>query len=369
MSQISPLPPDILQTEANFGLKILNDFGYEQSSIVSPLSILLSLSLVHLGAKGHTKDQIRNSILNSTHEQFIEHFSGLNKLIDNDINDVQCNIANRLFVGRDQEIEEYYLRDVGKYYNAYAEKVDFGIPSEAATVINKFINETTKGKIDDMVKANNLNGVDAMLVNAIYFEADWRHKFQKDAAKPADFHSSSTKKRSEQFLSDSYYERKYASDDYFQMVLIQYKDKSANLAIFMPKKRFGLRDAMKKMDGKRFHDLIEKAVLEYVFLSFPKFKIEKQISLNTVLGNLGLREIFTESADFSGISPGLKLSAAAHEAMIEVDEWGTRAAAASEVKIYGVSAPAGVPIEFKADQPFLYAVIKDKVPVFMGIYT
>lgn len=87
--------------EAQFGLKLLSDQLSNQLNpcVFSPISILLSLAMVHLGAKGHTRNDIRNAVINgSTDNQFIEHFEFLAKLVNNSVNDVEVLIANRLFV-------------------------------------------------------------------------------------------------------------------------------------------------------------------------------------------------------------------------------------------------------------------------------
>jgi serpin B len=76
---------------------------------------------------------------------------------------------------------------------------------------------------------------------------------------------------------------------------------------------------------------------------------------------MGMREPFTSEADFSGIvgkRGELKVDRVIHEATIEVSEEGTEAAAATAaVEDRPVSEQISRPIVFRADRPFLYAVV------------
>uniref|UniRef100_A0A0K0DFZ4 SERPIN domain-containing protein n=1 Tax=Angiostrongylus cantonensis TaxID=6313 RepID=A0A0K0DFZ4_ANGCA len=84
--------------------------------------------------------------------------------------------------------------------------------------------------------------------------------------------------------------------------------------------------------------------------------------------NMGVTEIFSDNADLSGIAnkPPLKVSDAAHKAIIGVDEEGTTAAAATLFKIIPVMAILEEPKNFVANHPFMFILTKDKNPLFMG---
>ncbi|XP_033504278.1 serine protease inhibitor A3N-like [Epinephelus lanceolatus] len=56
-------------------------------------------------------------------------------------------------------------------------------------------------------------------------------------------------------------------------------------------------------------------------IRFPKFQLRKSYSLESLLRNSGVSSVFSDSADFSGISQKtLKLIKAPHEVMLEVEE-------------------------------------------------
>ncbi|KAK6040675.1 hypothetical protein COOONC_21820 [Cooperia oncophora] len=106
-------------------------------------------------------------------------------------------------------------------------------------------------------------------------------------------------------------------------------------------------------------------------VTIPKMKIETNLELRETLVTMGITDIFTEHADLTGIAetPQLQVSQVAHKAVIEVDEDGTTAAAATVFKVKWKSLSTAVPIDFRADHPFLFVLTKDKNPLFMGQFT
>jgi serine protease inhibitor len=102
-------------------------------------------------------------------------------------------------------------------------------------------------------------------------------------------------------------------------------------------------------------------------LQLPRFKLEYGIkNLNQSLTSLGMGEAFTAKADFSGIRQEVCISRVLHKAIIEVNEEGSEAAAATAVEMQ-VSA-AVEPLAFIADRPFLFLIAEEETGtiLFMG---
>ncbi|KIH49343.1 hypothetical protein ANCDUO_20582 [Ancylostoma duodenale] len=98
-------------------------------------------------------------------------------------------------------------------------------------------------------------------------------------------------------------------------------------------------------------------------ISIPKMKIETDFELKQALIAMGVTEMFSDNADLTGISkaPPLKVSDAAHKAIIEVDEQGTTAAASTFIKMVPLSARLTQPIKFVADHPFIFVLTRTKI--------
>ena len=102
-------------------------------------------------------------------------------------------------------------------------------------------------------------------------------------------------------------------------------------------------------------------------MSLPRFKFTSKFSLPQVLSRMGMPSAFLpDKADFSGIDGqrDLYISAAFHQAFVEVNEEGTEAAAATGIGMQFTSMPPS----FIANHPFLF-LIRDNVTgsiLFLG---
>ena len=102
----------------------------------------------------------------------------------------------------------------------------------------------------------------------------------------------------------------------------------------------------------------------------PRMKIEEKYNLTSVLVALGMTDLFSPSANLSGISSAesLKMSEAVHGAYMEVNEEGTEVAGSTEVMGDIKNSPDFE--EFRADHPFLFLIRHNPTNsiVFFGRY-
>ncbi|XP_010225411.1 PREDICTED: alpha-1-antitrypsin-like [Tinamus guttatus] len=82
--------------------------------------------------------------------------------------------------------------------------------------------------------------------------------------------------------------------------------------------------------------------------------------------NLGVTDVFSDHADLSGITgePDIKVSKAAHKALLNIHENGTEAAGGTYTELV----PHSVPPVVKFDRPFLLLIIDQYTHsiLFMG---
>ncbi|TGZ59148.1 hypothetical protein CRM22_009243 [Opisthorchis felineus] len=112
-----------------------------------------------------------------------------------------------------------------------------------------------------------------------------------------------------------------------------------------------------------------KGVTEFTTELYDKI-IEKQggepLDVKEVFEKCGVKELFGASANLSKLSKcKLTVSDALHKAILEVDEEGATAAAATYFRTKS-SASFGV-VKMRVEHPFVVALICDsKLPVFIG---
>jgi len=108
---------------------------------------------------------------------------------------------------------------------------------------------------------------------------------------------------------------------------------------------------------------------EDLILGVPRFKMDYGIkNLNGALMSMGMKKPFGAQADFSGIRDGIFINRVLHKAVIEVNEKGSEAAAATVVEM--LESAVMEPVTFIADRPFLFMIADDVHGdiLFMGKY-
>ena len=128
-----------------------------------------------------------------------------------------------------------------------------------------------------------------------------------------------------------------------------------------------------KLEGSDFERKMEENNQKTkVHLEIPKFRIESETNLVSILSRLGMKKMFQQGvANFKGISDiSPYVSNAIQKAFIEVDETGTEAAAATAVlsRWHKVALPPKKLEQFVADHPFLFFVrdLQTKLLLFQG---
>ncbi|EYC45622.1 hypothetical protein Y032_0421g1165 [Ancylostoma ceylanicum] len=271
----------------------------------------------------------------ATDDQIVEFYSNLAKITLTPTNGVNTRIANAFFMDKKFSIEKQYADTIKREYSAKVEALDFEQAKQAAETIDEFVSKTTEGKIKHFITEDLVSEALSLIVNAIYFKSKWKHEFSKDSTTNKTFYSSANSKKEIEFLNERDAFRNYAEDEDMEVLSLPYNDKSYAFNIILPKKRFGLNELRGKLSGALIQKLLAKLQPTILTISFPKINIETDFKLKEALIAMGVTEMFSDSADLTGIAkfPPLTVSKAAHKAIIEVDESGTVAAAVTVFKL------------------------------------
>ena len=155
---------------------------------------------------------------------------------------------------------------------------------------------------------------------------------------------------------------------------IEYYENGDTKAVKLPYTN-GLSMIVVLGDTKNILDVIQnnKMTSEIVNVSLPKFKAEYSIDFTDTLKNMGIEKAFSNAnADFSlmieNYPDSIKIDSVLQKAMIDVDEKGTEAAAATSTIMVGTGADTTLEkiIEFRADKPFTYYILDDSGNVYFA---
>jgi serpin B len=135
-----------------------------------------------------------------------------------------------------------------------------------------------------------------------------------------------------------------------------YEKSNIVMIVLLPDEHNSLEKLKANLNVESFDNLLNNLYSQEVELSLPKFKLESTLELIPVLAKLGIKDIFDrEVANFSGITNdplGLFVGDIIQKVVIEVNEEGTEAAAATEVEI--VYYCLDISEQFTANRPFMF---------------
>ena len=209
-----------------------------------------------------------------------------------------------------------------------------------------------------------------MLLNAVYFKANWQLPFQKAHTSTAEFFVSKDKfvNADMMFLDDSIYYGQY-KDLESQVISLQYEDPNFTMMIFLPDSDSGLQTLSQKLKQKNLTQIHNSLNPREMLLRSPKFQTGYKTELVSAFQSLGVSDIFAaDSADLAGITPEpVFISDIIHQTKIEVNEEGSEAAAVTGIQI-DIRSGGSSPIMLNINKPFFFVIqdLKNNIPLFYG---
>jgi len=231
-------------------------------------------------------------------------------------------------------------------------------PEKSRIKINDWVSDQTKERIQNLIPQGAINS-DTRLVlsNAIYFKATWLESFAESLTEDGVFYGLSGEEIITPMMSlGSDASLPYYQGDGFQAVELPYLGGQVSMLVLMPEQGqfFSFEESL---NVEMLDQIIGNLAYQPIYLNFPKFEFETEISLANILAEMGMPSAFSDTADFSGMTGtrDLFISDVFHKAFVSVDEEGTEAAAATAVLMALTSAPAN-PIRLVVDHPFLFLI-------------
>lgn len=355
----SPIPP----TMNAFTLDSYKQLAQGDANLIlSPFNIASALSMVLVGARGQTADEIRSVLHVKGDPNYDASLAALlAELAKNgDAGGSELRTANGLWVQKGFSIQPAFEKTLANTYLAPLTPVDFSKDAEAArSLINTWTEEHTKGKIKDLFASGSLDSrTRLVLTSAIYFYGKWQTPFVTSKTQLAPFTRSSGGTTQAKFMNQTSHFG-YTDTPTAQILEMRYAGTGMAFDILLPKTAKGLADLEKSLTNENLTGWLVKLSDQNVQLSLPKFRAESKFSLAKTLSTMGMPTAFSQRADLSGISPqrDLQISEVVHKAFVDVAEEGTEAAAATGVGIRAMAFHVGdQPIVFRADHPFIFLI-------------
>ena len=346
----------------------------------SPLSLYVACSsLGEIAACGETRGELLNAVSASFDVSELQNICGKFGLFATFRNAEWQNrtepnmllMSNSLWLSNNFTLNEDSARRDALCFQTKRIPMD----DTGRVEINTFVDKMTRGLIPEFIKELEPS-TQAILINTLYFYANWQNQFDADKSKEGNFFTKLLEPVKAIYMKDSGFYSGFETENYSAIVLpyepIEIPGNSmptkTEMVVLLPKQNISNSTALKAYLNQVVHKNLPQYVEEYYDVVLPKFEINTELNLTKTLAQLGVKKAFSSQADFSKLSPTpLVISDVIQNVSIRVDEKGTEAAAATAIMLMrAMLPPESKP--FIVNRPFAFVIREQETSniLFMG---
>ncbi|XP_076668244.1 uncharacterized protein LOC143368914 [Andrena cerasifolii] len=330
--------------------------------LLSPISLKIALVLLYEGAQDETARQLASAMqLPVSRTATRDRFTTVLQSLQATTSAYSLNMGTRIYIDSNILVRERYGAIVKTFYNTNVITANMSDARPLVDSINAWASTVTDGNIHKMITDESSVENSLMLImNAIFFKGSWRGRyFSPEDTRTEEFHTSQNRTVLVPFMrtiNRFYY---YESPDLDAKILrIPYHGLKFAMYLVLPRARNGIEHLINEINP--FALTRHVWLMEHLFVDvlIPKFKFEFSSHLEPVLRELGIQDIFDDTATLTGIararrtSKHLKVSDIVQKTGIEVNENGTTAYATTVVQLGNKIGDEA----FHATHPFLFYI-------------
>ncbi|XP_056139132.1 glia-derived nexin [Lampris incognitus] len=356
-------PPSYGERGSDLGLQVFQQVARskpKENVALSPHGVASILGMLLPGAHGETLRQMIAALRYKKNGPY-KMLKKLHKSLTAKSNHDVVTIANAIFSQEGFPMEQTFVTTNKANFLCESRNLDFSNPHKAANEINDWVSNKTKGHIPSLLNADMLDPALTRLVavNSIYFKGLWKSRFQPENTKMRTFKSGDGNAYKVPMMSQlSVYKMGVASTPQglkYKVIELPYHGNTVSMLIVLPSEEdTSLSELIPHISTATVQSWFKLMHERKVRLLIPKFTAEAKVDLEDPLSVLGISDMFSEAkADFRYLSAEpVHVSKAFQKAKIEVNEDGTKAAAATTAILLARSSPPWVIV----DRPFLFLI-------------
>lgn len=320
--------------------------------VVGPSSLHTVLAMIRAGARGETATEM-DTVLHADDLDLHVAGNALDRALQdrNQADGVDLATANRLWVQQGLDLTDEYVATIVGNYGAGLAASDFTAdPQAARAAVNQWVADMTRDKVTELFPPGTIDATTRLvLANAVHLDAAWKFPFDPARTDEQPFTlADGTRVEVPTMHYDQHLPTATGPD--WAAVELPYDGEQLSMTVIVPQ---DLADFEQRLDAELLIGILGQITDGGVHLSLPRFTARTHLGLDDTLADMGMPTAFGPEADFSGMTNrrGLFLQAVEHEAVVEVDEEGTEAAATSGGAIAGSHGPT-----VTVDRPFLFLI-------------
>lgn len=346
----------------------------ENNLFFAPISVSVAMAMTYAGARAQTATEMAAALnfqlpdeqLHAAFNQWLLHVDG----VANGEHPMTLMMTQASWLEQTFEVLPEYLDQLAVHYDAGVYQVDFRQqPEQARVTMNRWVEQQTDGKLSELLAAGSVDtDTRLMLLNTMLFQANWALPFEPEKTRQAEFHQLNGHSEQVSMMQQDAVQTSYTEGAGYQAMRLPYANQQFSMLLLLPAEgNFTAFEA--ELDLTRLQHIRQQLTAHLVDVRMPSFQLEHEVNLTSALQDFGMHEAFQAGmADFSGIdgSQTLLIDSAVHQAVIDVDEYGTEAAAATAVHMGVTNAPPWA--ELTINRPFIFLIEEHETGsiLFMG---
>lgn len=358
--------------------KSVNSFGYslyktvntkiDGNFVISPLNTATILSIIYLGSKGNTTEEMFKTLkLTLTEHELMEIFASYLTRLTNANSNNEIEFTHLVFVNDQIDINSGYQNMLMNYFSANVLHNNF---INETKWINKIIHKNTNSKIKTLVNQGVVNNRSTVLLtDALYFAGSWITPFSKEKTISTKFYLKRNKIRNVMIMHLTSNFDKYTSQNPKCDILELPFENYFSLYIILPEKGVDIIEFEEKLNNSIFETIVNHKGFtnRLVTVGLPTLFMSTRIEMKPYLMSLGIINLFDPIRnDFSRIFKGpmnAYINKIVQRTVIKFKEDGNR----ESINIHNFDCQNS----FTVDHPFIFLVVDKiaKMIVLMGKIT
>jgi len=364
---LTPVEQSVAAANGNFALRFFQETCRKEGSkntFISPLSYMQALTMTANGAANATRDSMMRALqisglpvqdINDGSRTLNEYLLGLDP-------NVEFRIANGIWYNQKFTVEPTFVSTVKQAFGAEMRGMAFGT-DRVKDDINAWVEQKTNNRIKNLIQSE-FRADDLMcLVNAVYFNAMWKARFDPANTKDETFQrEDGTTLTCKMMNLTKETDVRTASLGNARLVEIPYSNGQFTMTILLPNSGQRLGNVIQNITPSLWNQAMQSMSSTATLIAMPKFSMETRYEETNgsprELHALGMGLAFSNNADFSAMyRPPVTaaISFVIHQTFLQVDERGTEAAAATAVGIRATSV-GPQPSIIRLDRPFAFFI-------------
>ncbi|ACZ29079.1 proteinase inhibitor I4 serpin [Xylanimonas cellulosilytica DSM 15894] len=361
---------DVVGATRRIGAALLVASPADANAVVSPSSVAVALSMLADGARGGTLAEL-DQVLGATGEDRRDAVAALRGTLlrhdgdpavvrDEELpDDPVVHLAAQVVVDDQLTPDDAYLTTLADVYGAGVQRVDLG-SDDGKSALDAWVQHHSGGLVEESAITPK-DSLRLVLQDAVVLAARWYTPFPGHATGDRPFTTADGTEVSVPTMSGEA-PRAYAEVDGWRAARLPYTGHELHADVILPPDGVNPAAAHPELLAA-LAAALDDAEDQPVRVTLPVLDLRPDpLDLRDAIATLGAPTVLDPgAADLTGIGTDdagerLYLGQAMQQAVLQLDEEGTRAAAVTELGAEAGSAPVDRPVELTLDRPFLIEI-------------